>query len=112
VLEDDTDVLRWMKPGPNQFQIEWKSGRAYEPDFVVETRSEKLILEPKARGELNDPEVQTKAQAAARWCRYASEHASTNGGKPWRYALIPHDAMAGGASAAGLTNRFGVSDLP
>lgn len=108
VLEDDTDVLRWMKPGPNQFQIEWKSGRAYEPDFVVETRSEKLILEPKARGELVDPEVQTKAQAAARWCRYASEHASTNGGKPWRYALIPHDAMAGGASAAGLANKYAV----
>ena len=112
VLEDDTDVLRWMKPGPNQFQIEWKSGRAYEPDFVVETRSEKLILEPKARGELGDPEVQTKAQAAARWCRYASEHALTNGGKPWRYALIPHDEMTGGASASGLANRFGVNTSP
>jgi type III restriction enzyme len=102
-------VLRWLKPGPRQFQIEWQHGRAYEPDFVVETRSEKLILEPKRRADLTDPEVQAKAQAAARWCGYASQHARDNGGKPWRYALIPHDAMAGGATAAGLANRFQVT---
>ena len=108
VLEDDSDVRRWMKPGPGQFQIEWKNGRAYEPDFVVETDTHKLILEPKARGDIGDPDVQAKARAAARWCSHASEHALSNGGKPWRYALIPHDAMEGGATAMGLANRYGV----
>jgi type III restriction enzyme len=106
VLEDDDEVLRWMKPGPGQFQIEWKNGRAYEPDFVVETLTHKLILEPKARNEIDDPEVQAKARAAARWCRHASEHARAHDGKPWQYALIPHDAMDGGASAMGLANRY------
>ena len=109
VLEDDNDVRRWMKPGPGQFQIEWKNGRAYEPDFVVETDTHKLILEPKARGDIDDIDVQAKARVAARWCRHASEHARTNSGKPWRYALIPHDAMEGGATAMGLANRYRVS---
>ena len=97
-----------MKPGSGQFQIEWKNGRPYEPDFVVETETEKLILEPKARKEMGDVDVQAKARAAARWCGYASEHARTNGGKPWRYALIPHDAMEGGATAKGLANKYEV----
>ncbi|UKE72972.1 DEAD/DEAH box helicase [Xanthomonas graminis] len=108
VLEDDRDVRRWMKPGPGQFQIEWKHGRAYEPDFVVETDAEKLILEPKARGDVGDPDVQAKALAAARWCAHATEHAQSNGGKPWRYALIPHDAMEGGSTARGLADRYRV----
>lgn len=108
VLEDDKDVLRWMKPGPGQFQIEWKSGRQYEPDFVVETVTEKLILEPKRRDELDDPEVQQKAKAAARWCAYASEHAKEHKGKAWRYALVPHDAVHLGATVTGLADRYGV----
>jgi type III restriction enzyme len=111
VLEDDADVVRWMKPGPGQFQIEWKSGRQYEPDFVVETRTEKLILEPKRRNEMADPEVQQKKIAAARWCGYANEHAKEQGGKPWRYALIPHDAIHLGATAVGVANEFGVARL-
>lgn len=106
VLEDDPDVIRWMKPGPNQFQIEWKNGRQYEPDFVVETRSEKLILEPKRSTDLNDGEVQQKAAAAARWCRHATEHARDHQGKPWRYVLLPHDAVHLGASVGGLADRF------
>lgn len=108
ILEDDADVLRWMKPGPGQFQIEWKHGRGYEPDFVVETRTEKLILEPKRRSDMEDADVRAKATAAAQWCRHASEHASEHSGKRWRYALIPHDSMGGGASASGIADRFEV----
>ncbi len=108
VVEDDTDVIRWMKPGPGQFQIEWKNGRPYEPDFVVETRTEKLLMEPKRRSEVDDLAVLQRAQAAARWCCYASEHAVAHGGKPWRYSLIPHDAIVLGATAAGLANAYAI----
>ncbi len=110
VLEDDPDVVRWMKPGPGQFQIEWKNGRAYEPDFIVETTDEKLILEPKRRSDIGDADVQAKAHAAAAWCRHASEHAHGHAGKSWRYALIPHDSMSGGATAKGLADRFEYKD--
>ena len=36
VLEQDRTVVRWMKPSPGQFRIEYRSGQNYEPDFVVE----------------------------------------------------------------------------
>ncbi|WP_397597020.1 DEAD/DEAH box helicase [Silanimonas sp.] len=112
LLEDDADVVRWMKPAPGQFRIEWKSGRPYEPDFVVETVREKLLIEPKARCEMDDPDVQAKARAAARWCRHASEHALEQpGGKPWRYALVPHDGIPEGATAAGLVDRYQVQSI-
>jgi type III restriction enzyme len=108
VLEDDPAVVRWMKPGPGQFQIEWKHSRAYEPDFVVETLTEKLLLEPKRRSEMDDRDVKQKAQAAARWCDFASQHAREQQGKSWRYALIPHDAVIAGSSASGLADAYQV----
>lgn len=39
-------------------------------------------MESKARGDIDDIDVQSKARAAARWCSHASEHARSNGGKP------------------------------
>jgi hypothetical protein len=37
------------------------------------------------------------------------EHAATCGGKPWKYALIPHDAIAENMTLAGLVAQFAVS---
>lgn len=106
VLEDDPAVLRWLKPAPGQFQIEWQHGRGYEPDFVAETTDAKLILEPKRRSELEDAEVHDKVRAARRWCEYANAHAREHGDKPWRYLLLPHDAIHLGATVAGLERTW------
>jgi putative transposase len=43
-----------MKPGAGHFRIEYANGQSYEPDFVVETRSQKLIVEIKAANEIRD----------------------------------------------------------
>lgn len=98
----ETSVLRWMKPGAKQFQIEYLAGRGYEPDFVVETTTEKLIVEVKARRELMDDMVQTKARAACQWVTHANTHAAENGGKPWAYVLVPHDDILENSTLAGL----------
>ncbi|WP_036279942.1 hypothetical protein [Methylocystis sp. ATCC 49242] len=103
---NETDVLRWMKPGSRQFRIEYANGQPYEPDFVVETRTQKLIVEIKAANEMTDPVVQAKARAACKWVRYANEHAAQTGGKLWAYALVPHDAVLPSASLAGLMARY------
>lgn len=103
LLERDPTVELWMKPGPKQFRIEDADGHAYQPDFVVETATEKLILETKARSDINDPDVQRKAAAAKLWCHIATDHhAKPLGEKSWRYALIPHDAVQPNATLAGL----------
>ena len=72
------------------------------PDFVAETADEFLVLDTKARNELNDPVVIEKARVAREWCGHASEHARLHGTKPWRYALIPHDVVAENMSVNAL----------
>lgn len=109
--DHETSVLRWVKPGRNQFQIDYRRGEQYEPDFVVETTTENLICEIKSRDEMTDATVQAKADAARIWVGYANVHAAENGGKPWRYVLIPHDAVTESASLSGLLNMWGMDSL-
>ncbi len=52
------------------------------------------------------PEVLAKKEVAVRWCQRASEYARTYGGKPWKYLLIPHDAIAENMTLAGLAGQF------
>lgn len=101
VLERDDDVIKWLKPAPGQFVIEYDHGKRYYPDFVVETRSERLIIELKREDWKEDPTVETKARAAARWCHYASLASMEHGGKPWAYLLVPHQGF-------GPQSSFGV----
>jgi type III restriction enzyme len=102
---NEADVLRWMKPGAGQFRIEYANGHSYEPDFVVETRSQKLIVEIKAANEMNDPTVQEKSRAATKWVERANDHAQENGGKHWAYVLVPHDVVLPSATLKGLLAR-------
>ena len=106
---NEADVLRWMKPGAGQFRIEYANGQSYEPDFVVETRSQKLIVEIKAANEMDDPIVQAKTRAATKWVDRANDHARENGGKPWTYVLVPHDVVLPSATLKGLLARHGLT---
>jgi type III restriction enzyme len=108
----DREAMKWFRPAKGQFQIFYKSGadhREYQPDFIAETETWLYMLEPKARNEMNNGEVQAKKDAAVKWCHHATVHATKNGGKPWKYLLIPHDAIAGNMTLAGLTSQFVVS---
>jgi type III restriction enzyme len=105
----DRDAQKWFKPALGQFQIFYKSGvdqHEYQPDFVAETSDCLYMLEPKARNEMTDAEVLAKKDAAVTWCGRASSHAISNGGKPWKYVLIPHDAIAENMTLGGLVSQF------
>lgn len=102
----EPDVVRWVKPGRKQFQIEYRRTERYEPDFVVETTTEKLIVEIKARKDLEDETVKAKAKAARTWVGHANAHAKSYAGKPWRYVMIPHDAMLENVTLAGLAAKY------
>jgi type III restriction enzyme len=107
--EAEKDVERWLKPAAGQFQIEYRAGKAYEPDFVVETATEKLVVEVKADREMEDPIVQDKARAAVKWVQYASEMSKENGGKIWSYALVADSDIRDSSSFAGLMARSRLS---
>jgi type III restriction enzyme len=110
ILERESS--RWFKPRKGQFQLYYKWGvehPEYQPDFVAETEDTVLMLEPKMRSQLEDPEVLAKRDVAVTWCKYASDYAATCGGKPWRYLLIPHDAISENMTLEGLVARFAAS---
>ena len=94
VLENDKKVLRWLRPAREQFSIYWSNGsKRYEPDFIVETTDTIYMVETKAATNVSTDEVQQKKAAAEEYCRHASEFTAENGGKPWRYILLPHDVV-------------------
>lgn len=104
VLEDDPEVLKWLRPASNQFNIYWSNGsKKYEPDFVVETADAIYMVETKAKNNMQDADVLGKKKAAEEYCKNASEFTKTVGGKPWKYVLLAHDTVDRAASFKYLT---------
>ena len=105
----EREAQKWFRPAKGQFQIYYRDGadhREYQPDFVAETDTTIYMLEPKMRKEMQDSVVLAKKEVAVSWCANASAHALSHGGKPWRYLLIPHDAIAENMTLSGLAKQF------
>lgn len=106
-LESNVDVIKWMRPAPNQFRIYYRhNSKQYRPDFVVEFKDSVYLAEIKREKDVEDLDVQEKARAASEYCKYASQFTSKHGGKPWKYSLIPHSAVKPNYSASTLLKRF------
>lgn len=106
----ERDATRWFKPAKGQFQIFYRQGSdhlEYQPDFVAEADGAIYMLEPKASNEMEAPEVLAKKESAIEWCQIASDYAAKHGGKPWRYALIPHTAVAENMTLSALVQQYG-----
>ena len=94
ILEEDPDVIRWIKPPLNQLGIFWQAGQQYNPDFLVETTTGKYMVEVKASNEAQDKDVLAKAREGIKWCHYAS--IADTDKKPWQYHLITDDIISVG----------------
>ena len=86
ILEEDPDVIRWIKPPLNQLGLFWKAGQQYTPDFLVETTTGKFMVEVKALNEVTSDEVVSKAREGIKWCRFASTADPDH--KKWEYKLV------------------------
>lgn len=86
ILEEDPDVIRWIKPPLNQLYLFWKAGQQYTPDFLVEKTTGKYMVEVKALNEINNEEVVSKAREGIRWCTFATTADPDH--KAWEYRLI------------------------
>jgi type III restriction enzyme len=107
----ERDALKWFKPALGQFQIYYRHDndpKEYQPDFVAETEDAIYMLEPKASNQMDDPIVLAKRDVAVEWCQRATDYTASYGGKPWSYALIPHDVIAENMSLIGLVQIYGV----
>lgn len=105
----ERDARRWFRPVAGQFNIYYRAGvnqPEYVPDFVAATAEYNLLIETKAAKDMEVTDVKAKADAAEVWCKNASAYSIQNGGKPWRYLLIPHTAIAANMTLDGLTTKF------
>lgn len=89
ILEEDPDVIKWIKPPLNQLGLFWQAGQQYNPDFLVETTTGKYMVEVKASNEVGSDEVIAKAKEGIKWCRFASTADPDK--KQWEYRLITDD---------------------
>ena len=108
ILEQPNNgVLKWLRPAQRQFNIYWEhNSRQYHPDFVAETRNAIFMVETKKEGAIEDQDVQKKTQAALEYCKYATSFTTQNSGKPWKYILIPHNAVQANMSFDYLVKTF------
>ncbi len=97
------------RPVQGQFNIYYRRGieqPEYVPDFVAATVAANLLIKTKKAMDVNTDDVRAKAKAAVAWCTHATDYSTQHGGKPWRYLLIPHDAVAVSATLAALVPKF------
>jgi type III restriction enzyme len=107
ILENDRNVLKWMRPAPNQFRIYWdNNSKRYEPDFIVETEEAIYMIESKMSSQVESSEVRSKKKAAEKYCKYATAFTSKNGGKSWKYIIIPHNFISRTMSLNYLITQF------
>ncbi len=107
ILEDDGEVIKWVKPPLNRLGIYWKNGKQYTPDFIVETPTSKYMVEVKAKNEVSNPDVLLKAAEGIKWCKYASMVDKDK--KLWTYCLITDDNIQVGNTCKytlGLAVKF------
>ena len=106
VLETDPDVLNWLRPHPQEFNITYNRNRRYEPDFVVETADIIYLVEVKGEDKLKDPDVIAKKERGVQYCAVASRWGKANGYKEWRYLFIPAGQIRSSSSFSVLADRF------
>ena len=106
VLEADTDVLNWLRPAPQEFNITYNHGRKYEPDFVVETADTVYLVEVKGEDKLNAPDVIAKKKRGIRYCEVVSRRGKAECHKQWRYLFIPSKQVMPNSSFMQLALKF------
>lgn len=106
IIEQDLDVLNWLRPNAYEFKIFYNRGRRYVPDFVVETEDEFYLVEIKGEDKLNDVDVLAKKERALQYCSTISEWAREEDCKAWKYLFIPSGQITSSTSFMNLAMRF------
>ncbi len=101
ILEDDVDVLKWLKPPKDVLKIQYAEEDNYNPDFIVETNGGRYLCEIKRAIDIETSTVLKKQTAAIQWCERASDVSD----RPWRYVLLPHDAIQINRTFASLMHQ-------
>ena len=108
----ERDAIKWFRPSTSDIRISYHyeyGEHDYKPDFIAELDDRCVVLETKRRSAMQDGDVLAKQRSAVAWCAAATAFALEQGGKPWSYALIPHDAINESFSLSHILQQFSVA---
>ncbi len=87
LLEDEEDVVLWVRLQIGDLPILWTGAREYNPDFIAIDREDgHWVIEVKMDKEMASDEVREKRDAARRWASHVSAEEAV--GERWRYLLV------------------------
>ena len=78
--------------------------KALEQKFAGKVKC--IFIDPPYMG---TEDVAKKTEAALNYCANATTFTTSNGGKPWKYLLIPHDAVMHNMSFDGLAIKYEIN---
>lgn len=110
IIERDTDVLNWLRLSPREFNISYNHGKAYESDFVVETKDTIYLVEVKAERDLQNPDVIAKRKRGIQYCETVTHWSKANKYKPWKYLFISSKHIFLNSTFAMIVKKFTVSE--
>lgn len=106
ILENDKNVIKWLRPSHSQFRIYWdNNSKRYEPDFIVEVVDTIYMIETKMTSQIDASDVLSKRKAAEKYCKYASDFTTQHGGKVWKFVILPHHLVNRTMSLAYLLSQ-------
>ena len=105
ILEQDKNVIKWLKSYDGLIDIEYKIGKKYKPDFIIETHLKKYISEIKREDEIKSEDVKLKTKATIEWCHNANKISK----KKWSYILIPHNETDSNNTFDSLVKKYSLS---
>ncbi|MBF0347631.1 MAG: hypothetical protein HQL81_08170 [Magnetococcales bacterium] len=103
----EREAQQWFKPARGQFLIHYNGAWSTTSTSPISWRKRKrssTSWSPKPPTRWR--RMKWKARVAVTWCQRAGKHAEGIGGKPWRYLLIPHDAIAENMTLDHFASRF------
>lgn len=106
ILENDDDVIKWLRPNIKDFNLTYNRTKNYEPDFVVETYDYCYLVEVKGEDKLEDADVIAKKQRAVNYCELVSKWAIENNYKEWKHIFIPANQIQVNSTFGYLVSRF------
>jgi type III restriction enzyme len=85
ILDEDDEIVVWVRLHLNDLPILWDEGREYNPDLLAITKNgTHWVIETKADKDLATAEVQEKRAAALTWAKTVSAATDTK----WGYLLV------------------------
>lgn len=86
LLEDEDDVVSWLRLQIGDVPILWSELREYNPDFLaIDEDDDRWLIEVKMDKEMTSAEVRGKREAARRWASHVSADDKVD--TRWRYLL-------------------------